>query len=79
MVRDDTLKTIYNTHPTLCIVLVNHTQQVVVDGATSEWIPIVSGLPQGSVLGFLLFMLYTSEMCKQVENRYMLMLTTPLH
>ena len=29
--------------------LSNRRQRVVVDGATSEWIPIVSGMPQGSV------------------------------
>ena len=40
-----------------------------VDGATSEWIPIVSAVPQGSVLGPLLFILYTSEMFELVENR----------
>ena len=43
-------------------------QRVVVDGATSEWIPIVSGLPQGSVLGPLLSILCTSEMFELVEN-----------
>ena len=40
-----------------------------VDGATIEWIPIISGTPQGSVLGLLLFILYTSEMFELVENR----------
>ena len=40
-----------------------------VDGATSEWIPIVSAVPQGSVLCPLLFILCTSEMFEQVENR----------
>ena len=42
---------------------------VVVDGATSERVQIVSGVPQGGVLGPLLFILYTSEMFGLVENR----------
>ena len=40
-----------------------------VDCAASEWIPIISDVPQGSVLGPLLFILYTSEMFELVENR----------
>ena len=40
-----------------------------VNGAASEWIPIISGVPQGSVLGPLLLMLYTSKMFELVENR----------
>ena len=44
-------------------------QRVVVDGTTSEWIPIVSGVPQESVLDPLLFILYTSEVFELVENR----------
>ena len=40
-----------------------------VDGAASEWILIISGMPQGSVLGPLKFVLYTSEMFELVENR----------
>ena len=41
--------------------LSNRMQRVVVDGVTSEWIPIVSVVPWGSVLGPLLFNLYTRE------------------
>ena len=49
--------------------LFNRRQRVVVDGATIEWILIASGVSQGSVLGPLLFILYTSEMFELVENR----------
>ena len=44
-------------------------QRVVVNGALSKWTPIIPGMPQGSVLGPLLFILYSSEMFKLVENR----------
>ena len=40
-----------------------------VDGAASEWIPIISGIPQRSVLDPLLFILYTNERFELVENR----------
>ena len=39
------------------------------DGAAIEWIPIISGILQGSVLGHLLFIQYTSKMFELVENR----------
>ena len=44
-------------------------KRVVVDGAASEWIPIISGLSKGSVLGPFLFILYASEMFELVKNR----------
>ena len=40
-----------------------------VDGAASECISIIYSVPQGSVLGPLLFVLYTSEMFELVENK----------
>ena len=40
-----------------------------VDGVASEWIKIISGVLQRSVLGPLLFILYASEMFELVDNR----------
>ena len=45
------------------------TRRGVIDGATSEWIPIVSCMTQGSVLGPLLFILYRGEIFDLVQNR----------
>ena len=39
-----------------------------VGGATGEWIPIVSSVPQASVFCPLLFFLYTIEIFELVEN-----------
>ena len=41
--------------------LSNRSQQVMVDGCRSKLFNAVSGVPQGSVLGPLLFLQYTSE------------------
>ena len=42
--------------------LSNRSQYVLVDGCRSKLVNVVSGVPQGSVLGLLLFLLYTSEL-----------------
>ena len=47
--------------------LSNRSQYVVVDGCCSKLVNVVSGVPQGSVLG--LFLLYTAELFSIVENK----------
>ena len=49
--------------------LSNRPQQVMVDGCLSKLVNVVSGVLQGSVLGPLLFLLYTSELFSIVENK----------
>ena len=49
--------------------LSNRSQQVVVDGCRSKLVNVVSGVPQGSVLCPLMFLLYTSELFSIFENK----------
>ena len=47
----------------------DRSQHVMVDGCRSKLVNVVSGGPQGSVFGRLLFLLYTSELFSVLENK----------
>ena len=43
-------------------------QRVILNGEESEWVPVTSGIPQGSVLSPMLFIIYTNDMPETVRS-----------
>ena len=50
------------------IFLTNRKQRMIVNGFFSKWVEVLSGIPQGSILGPVLFLLFINDLPDSVKS-----------
>jgi hypothetical protein len=48
--------------------LSNRTQRLILGNSISEWLMVLSGIPQGSVISTLLFIIYINDLTEDIKN-----------
>ena len=62
----------WSTHKWINSWLSGRTQQVVLDGQASDPVPVLSGVPQGSVLGPILFLISINDLPDNIRSSVLL-------
>ena len=48
--------------------LSNRLQRVIINGCTSKWSKVLSGIPQGSILGLILFIIFVNDLPEVING-----------